>query len=381
MEENDELTTQPSLRDTISALVDQTEAGEALTPPAEVKIEADAPADPAAPIETQEQKDGRLAGRARAPDGKLLPGKAVKPDSAPAPSPTATPPAAAAAPLQRPSSWKKDYEPHWAKLATGQPLTPEESRAIAEYAIQRENEAARGVSTYKNEWDNAKPVLDAVAPFLPDLQKHGIQPAEMVSRLMTAHRQLALGSDQEKLATFQNLLPQYGIRAQLAVQDQQGNWQLLAQQAMPQPAPQQQPAVTPEAIQKMVREQLQTERTIQNVHEFAAAKDDAGNPRYPHYETVRQDMALLLDAGKAQDLDSAYKMSLRLHDDLWQAEQQTKAKADEAARIEAQRAAVRTAKGNAVSVRSATPATRGAGVPKSLRETIEEAVDSVESRV
>ncbi len=219
-----------------------------------------------------------------------------------------------------------------------------------------------------------------------------MQPSEMlvaVAMLMLTNRTIwenesaarTGGSEQDKLATFQSLLPQYGIRAQLAVQDQQGNWQLLGQMAPPQPAPQQQPQFQPQDIRKLVQEQLQTERTHQSVQEFAAAKDDAGNPRYPHYDTVRQDMALLLDAGKAQDLDSAYKMSLRLHDDLWQAEQHAQAKAAEAARIEAQRAAVRTAKGNNVSVRSATPATRGGGAPKSLRETIEDAVETVEGRV
>ncbi len=379
MEENDELTTQPSLRDTISALVDQTEAGEPLVAPVEVKIEADAPVAPAAAEDPA--KPGRTEGRARAPDGKLLPGKAVRTDAVVSPPspPAAIAPAAAAPALQRPSSWKKDYEPHWTKLATGQPLTPEESRAIAEYAIQRENDAARGVSTYKTEWDNAKPVLDAVAPFLPDLQKHGIAPADMVGRLMAGHKQLALGSPQERLAMFGRLMQDYTVPAKLAVQDAQGNWQLLADQPIaPQP---QQPQFQPQDIRKLVQEQLQTERTHQSVQEFAAAKDDAGNPRYPHYDTVRQDMALLLDAGKAQDLDSAYKMSLRLHDDLWQAQQAAEAKAAEAARIEAQRAAVRTAKGNAVSVRSATPATRGGGATKSLRETIEDAVESVEGRV
>lgn len=378
MENDDGLTTQTSLRDTISALVDQTEAGEPLTgveKPVE-GVQADAP-----PIgETAEQKLGRTAGRARDEHGKLLPGKAVRPESSP---PTLTAASAPAQPkLVRPSSWKKDFEPHWEKLTTGQPLTPEESRALAEYNIQREGEARKGVSTYKTEWDNAKPVLDAVAPFLPDLQKHGIQPADMVGRLMGAHRQLSLGSEQEKLAAFQNLLPQYGIRAQLAVQDAQGNWQLLQQMSAPQQAPaQQQPAFRPEDIQKIVREQLQSERTVQSVSQFATEKDAGGNLLRPHYEAVRSDMALLLDAGKAQDLGSAYDMALRLNDELWKSTQDAKARADEAARQEAQRAAVRTARSNVSSVRSATPAASATGAKKGLRSTIEDAFDAVEGRV
>ncbi len=86
-------------------------------------------------------------------------------------------------------------------------------------------------------------------------------------------------------------------------------------------------------------------------------------------------MALLLDAGKAQDLKSAYLMALRLHDDLFAAQQEATKKADEAARLEASRKAVAVAKGSAVSVRSATPASAGAAPKKGIRSQLEEAYD------
>ena len=362
-----------TLRDTIEALTDKAEAGEPITMDAPEVVETPPVETQASEVETPEQKEGRTAGRARDEKGKLLPGKAVKPEPVETVVPTAPK-------LARPSSWKKDFEPHWEKLTSGQPLTPEESRALAEYNLQRESEAAKGVSTYKTEWDNAKPIVDAVAPFMQDLQQHGIQPAQMVSKLMYAHRQLSLGSEQDKLSMFQSLLPQYGIKAQLAVQDAQGQWQLLGN--MPPPQQPAQPAFNPQDLDKLVEQKLSARETQSAVAKFAAAKDDAGNPRYPHYETVRNDMALLLEAGKAQDLESAYKISLRLHDDLWQSEQDAKAKVDAAARLETQRRAVSVAKGNVTSVRSATPASAGTPAKKGLRSTIEAAFDEhVEGRV
>ena len=43
----------------------------------------------------------------------------------------------------RPSSWKKDYEEHWGQL----------DPALQDYIGQREADYAKGVSTYKNQWD------------------------------------------------------------------------------------------------------------------------------------------------------------------------------------------------------------------------------------
>jgi 4-hydroxyphenylpyruvate dioxygenase-like putative hemolysin len=86
-------------------------------------------------------------------------------------------------------------------------------------------------------------------------------------------------------------------------------------------------------------------------------------------------MALLLEAGKAKDYPSAYAMALRLHDDLFAAEQAQKAQAAEAARREQASKAVAAAKGNAVSVKSATPASAGAKQPSTRREALESAWD------
>ena len=90
-------------------------------------------------------------------------------------------------------------------------------------------------------------------------------------------------------------------------------------------------------------------------------------------------MALLLDAGKAQDLPSAYEMAFRLHDDLWK--QQQAAQIATATQAATQRKAVTVARSNAVSPRSATPASTGGNGKKGLRSTLEEAFEAHEGRV
>lgn len=358
-----------TLRNTLEALTDKAEAGDPIVmdaPPEAPQIDTP-PADTqqGQATETAEQKAGRTAGRPRDEKGRLLPGAPQKAE----PVIAQQPPALAPKPLARPSSWKKDFEPHWEKLVNGQPMTLEESRALAEYNLQRESEAAKGVSTYKAEFDQLRPLGEAVAPFMQDMQQHGIEPAKMITQLMTAHKTLALGNGQQKLAMFSKLAQDYGVPLQ-ALYDPQYAQQFVQQTMNIQP-----PAPPPVDPRQAAREEVEAYFTKQRVSEFAEAKDDAGNLRYPHFETVRQDMALLLDAGKAKTLEEAYRLTVRMNDDLWQQEQQAKAQADAAAKLEAQRAATLTAKRNAISPRSATPASAGAPAKKGLRATLEDAFD------
>jgi hypothetical protein len=132
-------------------------------------------------------------------------------------------------------------------------------------------------------------------------------------------------------------------------------------------------------VDKLIDQKMSEHFTRQTVKQFEEAKDASGNPAYPHFEAVRNTMAQLLEAGLANDLSSAYEKSLRMNDELWKTEQEAKAKASEAARIEEQRKITQTAKHNAISPKSATPATAGGSAKKGLRESLSETFDAVTS--
>src|SRR6185369_6328428 len=119
-----------------------------------------------------------------------------------------------------------------------------------------------GDESLRTELAQAKPLLDAVAPFLPQLQQNGMDPGQWVSNLGNAHYRLATGSPQDKLAMFQRLAADYQIPAQLAIQGQDGQWQLLGTLPPPQPQAQQQ---RPQDIQQTVKQILQQERMAQEV--------------------------------------------------------------------------------------------------------------------
>jgi hypothetical protein len=352
---NDEAT-----RSTVSAPLEES------TPAPEVA------ATPEKPSSAERARDGH--GRFVANDGKSADGKSA--DGKPADEKPAevaqSVPAVAESPkprhtLERPSSWKKEMWEHWGQL----------DPAVAAYMREREEQYARGVSTYKQEWDNAKPLLDAIAPFRPLLDQHGIKADHWIANLGNAHRTLALGNGQEKLQAFARLAQDYGVPLQ-ALWDQNAA-QEFVQRSMYQPrmqplTPQQ--AQPQEDYRALVRQEIMAERVNSEISAFASATGSDGKPLYPHYETVKDDMALLLEAGKAQDLKSAYDKALRMHDDIWDATQAQRMKADEAARLDANRKAVAAAKASSVSVKSATPTTAGGTPKKGIGDTLSDAWDT-----
>ena len=164
---------------------------------------------------------------------------------------------------------------------------------------------------------------------------------------------------------FQRLIGDYGIPAQLAIQGQDGNWQLLGQQ-QPQ---QQQPAFDPSMVTRLVEQKLMETSTQQALEAFTQEAPQ----KYPHFEVVKQTMAGLLQAGLANDLPSAYEAALRhpRHADLFEQMQQQQREQQEAAAREASKAKVTRARSQAVSTPSATPSGQmNAGGEKGLRDEI-----------
>lgn len=382
MAEDQGLTTQPENDVSLRDMLADNFAEHVETEPAQDagKTPVTVEAAPAAG-ETDEQKAGRTAGRARDDQGRLLPGKpaAAAQNQAPPASPLAAQTAApAAAPaFKRPTTWKAEPAAVLDKFAAGQALTPAESQLMLAELSRREGDYATGISTYKREWDQAKPLIDAVTPFLPQLQQSGIAPAQWITNLGTAHHKLALGQPQEKLAMFQQLMGSYGVPAQLAVQDAQGQWQLLGQLPQQHQAPQpQQPAFNPQDITKLVQQELSNASTQQTIASFEA---DAPT-KYPHYETVKSDMAGLLQANLASDLPSAYEAALRLpkHSAIFDEMQQQQTQAKAAADVAARKATVQRARSNAVSTSSTTPSSSmSASGDKGLRDMIADNVREI----
>lgn len=246
--------------------------------------------------------------------------------------------------IPRPTTWKKEYLPIWDKLTTGQQLSPEEALKLAEYSNQRESEYKKGVSTYKQEADNAKTLVEAIAPFIPDLQKQNIHPAAWINNLGRAHMILTSAPYNQKVELFHRLAKDYGIQLGESVapvqqyQDPQSyalNQQLMALQNEVQ----------------QVRGWKEQEEQARLMGEIERVRSNA--EKFPHFEVVREDMAQLLERGLAQDLETAYAKAVRMNDEVFKLEQerllaQAKKEASKAQQVAKAKAA-------AVSPKSVTP--------------------------
>ena len=248
--------------------------------------------------------------------------------------------------LQRPTTWKKEYLPIWDKLNAGEQLTKEEGAKVAEYAgVQRETEFKRGLSTYKAEADRAKPFIEVIAPIEQNLTSRGINPVQYVQNLVRAEQILSNAPYQQKVQIFQQLAADYGI--QLNNEGQATQLDPYTQQLMNQLN-----QVNQEV--SSIKGRFAQEENQRLMGEIESVRSDVDN--YPHFDVVREEMAQLLELGKAQNLKTAYKKAVRMNDDVWALEQDRLLKDAKQSAIKAQQ--VQKAKAAAVSPRSTTPSGR-----------------------
>ena len=246
-----------------------------------------------------------------------------------------------AKPITRPSTWKKEYVQLWDKMEKGEQITKQDFVKFAEYANQREAEYKKGVSAYKNEAEQAKNLMGAITPYAATLQQRGIDPANYVASLAKADQILSNAPYEQKVELFHKLAQGYGI-------------QLNGNQAQPVDAYQQQ------LMQQLARvnqevgtiksryEQEEQARLNSEIQKFSSDVE-----KHPHFELVREEMAQLLEPGKAQNLEEAYKQAVWLVPEVREIELQRLVKKSAPSASNAQKVA--KAKAAAVSPKSVTP--------------------------
>lgn len=272
-------------------------------------------------------------------------------------------------PITRPSTWKKEYVQIWNKMEAGEQISKDDFTKFAEYANQRESEYKKGVSTYKAEADRAKAYENAVAPFAPDLQRRGIDPSQYIQNLARADQILTNAPYDQKVQLFQRLAADYGI--QLNGESQIQQFDPYTQQLMNQLN-----QVNQEVSSIKGRfAQEENQRLMSEIEKYRSDVE-----KYPHFDVVREEMAQLLELGKAQDLETAYKKAVRMNDEVWSIEQERLLKDAKQTAIKSQQVA--KAKAAAVSPKSTTPSGKVAepGDKKDRRSLIAEQMGEALSR-
>lgn len=245
--------------------------------------------------------------------------------------------------IPKPTTWKKDLLPLWDKIAKGETLSKDESKKHLEYLNQRENEFKKGVSVYKAEAERAKALEEAINPFVPELQSQGIHPAAWINNLGRAHMMLVKGTPQQKREMFHTLARDYGVNLNESNEPQQPV-DAYTQQLMQQLYQVNQEVST-------IKGRFEQEEQARLSNEIERVRSD--KERFPHFDLVREEMAQLLELGKAQNLETAYTKAVRMNDEVWAVEQERLLSSAKKQASQAQQVA--RAKATAISPKSVTP--------------------------
>lgn len=99
---------------------------------------------------------------------------------------------------EMPRSWKQEMRDYWQK----------QDPAVMQYVHQREQEALRGITQYKQVADQWGAVLK---PYEAQIKQYGLNPYKAVSDLVAIHTVLRLGTDEQKAQVAQILDKDYGL--------------------------------------------------------------------------------------------------------------------------------------------------------------------------
>ena len=256
-----------------------------------------------------------------------------------------------------PASWKKDYHDVW------QTADPK----MQEYAWQREEQMRKGVEPLISKAQFADQINEVVNPYLQTIQGMGLDTPKAVKALLEADHMLRTSNGQDKLQLFSRLAQQYGVNLN-EVNFQQG--------------------VDPTiyALQnelnnvrgevngwKQQQEQAQNQQLLGEIEKFSSKAE--------HFEEARPTMIQLLQSGVAQTLEDAYEKAVRLDPELFDSVQVSKqAELDNAKRVAADRAA-KSARANAVSVKSSTPGMATKNNTQDRRSLLAEQFDQITARL
>lgn len=278
-----------------SALTTVNTAPEPVAPVVETAAPILAPDDGAATDANQTTDSDR----ARGPDGKFV----ARTDEI-AQSPTAeesTSPAEAAEPetaIRAPGSWKANLKARWSEIP----------RDFQEEIARRDREIEVGFSEQHGRLNRLNQFDEILKPHKEKWTLAGVSEFQGVKQLLAAQDFL----ERDPIGGLRYLAKSYGVDIPQLAQPAAGQ--------QPQQA-QFDPALQPILQELSTLKQSVTQREqaeAQREREQAEAKSQAiaaqietfrSDPRHPYFENVQDEMGLLLQAGKAKDLDSAYEMA------------------------------------------------------------------------
>jgi len=197
----------------------------------------------------------------------------------------------AAEPVSKaPSSLKKEVQAKWDKL------DPD----VRNEFERREKDFHTGIEKYKQAAQSASEWEKTVSPYMATVQSFGVTPQQAAQQLFAADHALRYGSPEQKSLLFRKLAADYGVDlAGVATPQESFEYVDPTVQSLQQRVAQFEGYIQQ---QQMTHQQQEAQQLNSTIAEFSKDK--------PHFEALREDMAALLQAGRASDLQDAYDKAL-----------------------------------------------------------------------
>lgn len=255
--------------------------------------------------------------------------------------------------IKPPNSWSAAAKAKWAEMPT----------ELQAEINKREIEVHQGFTRLDEDRQFGKVLKDIVQPYMPIIQAEGGTPVTAIQALLNSAYVLRTGTPQAKTQLFQQLAHQYGVDL------------TQVSQVQTKVDPQLQ-AIQSELMQ--LRSETQRQKGEREQQERAALQGQidtfAADPKNAHFETVKADMAALLQGGRAKDLREAYDMAVWARPDIRSTLLQSQSAELEAKRVAEAKAKADAARKASVSVKGgpgAAAPTNSAVSNRSLREELE----------
>lgn len=181
------------------------------------------------------------------------------------------------------------------------------------YLIEREKQVEKGFSDFGNKVNGYKYVDDLFNSRQDRFKARGFNNAKEV---IDYYALLDDCFETDKKATYNELGKIYGITDGNVAANGSANDDLAAKINMQ------------ERQLMQLTQALQGDRIKREIEAFTASKDDAGNPKYPYFEDVKQNMGMLMDKGICKTLEEAYNQSIWGNEEIRKKLIEAQAKAD-----------------------------------------------------
>lgn len=355
----------PDIEDDISA--DIAAAFVTLEAPEAQAAPAAAPEQEAPPVLADDRprdEQGRFAPKAEPAAAEQPVAKPQEPAQATATPASGEPVAEVSKTFIPPVVWSAEQKSKFSELPTWA------QEAIA----RREEHGEQGVAKLKQQLDAFQPIEGLLSPHRERWQMAGMSDAQALQSLLAAQSYL----ERDAPGAIAYLARTYGVDfGQLAAQPQGTPPGHQARQAPEYQALQRQLHDLQATVtnQQRTAEEQQRSQVVNQISDFAA------DPKHLYFHEVREDMAALMEAGRAPDLPTAYEMATWARPEIRKLIMAEEGRAQQAQEQERQRAAAAAARQAGGSITGDSLGGHKPAVPNNPTASIEDDVRAAFERL